>query len=123
MSTVRQNPNGSWSPDEPLPLTNDFDAEVYGTGPWRWEAYRGLAKVASGRARTRLGLQFALWRARRHRARHPAHHPTPRRACAEGHTYTGHCEGAGEACAQHPHAPVIGGMCGGCTVIPPSKEA
>ncbi|MFF9123194.1 hypothetical protein ACF09J_07830 [Streptomyces sp. NPDC014889] len=39
-------------------------------------------------------------------------------ACAEGHTYTGRCEGAGEACAQHPNAPVIGGMCGGCTQYP-----
>ncbi len=69
-------------------------------------------------------------------------------ACAEGHTYAGRCEGAhphpvddstldapdvvhpdtapqassaqrvGEPCAQHPTAPVIGGICGGCTQYP-----
>ncbi|MFF9043306.1 hypothetical protein [Streptomyces parvulus] len=67
-------------------------------------------------------------------------------ACAEAHTYTGRCEGAhqvddagttapdvvhpdadpqassprqvDEPCPQHPHAPVIGGMCGGCTQYP-----
>ncbi|MET8818496.1 hypothetical protein [Streptomyces rochei] len=69
-------------------------------------------------------------------------------ACAEGHTYTGRCEGAhprgaddseatapdvvhpvtepqasssqqvDEPCVQHPNAPVIGGMCGGCTQYP-----
>lgn len=69
-------------------------------------------------------------------------------ACAEGHTYTGRCEGAhphqvddseatapdvvhpdvspladdlqqvDEPCVQHPTAPVIGGVCGGCTQYP-----
>ncbi|MGC5239039.1 hypothetical protein ACPXCH_04575 [Streptomyces albogriseolus] len=69
-------------------------------------------------------------------------------ACAEAHTYAGRCEGAhphpvddstpdapdvvhpdtapqassaqrvGEPCAQHPTAPVIGGICGGCTQYP-----
>ncbi|MGN7139046.1 hypothetical protein [Streptomyces pseudogriseolus] len=69
-------------------------------------------------------------------------------ACAEGHTYAGRCEGAhphpvddstpttpdlvhpdtvpqvsasqrvDEPCAQHPTAPVIGGICGGCTQYP-----
>ncbi|MET9729726.1 hypothetical protein ABZZ79_03365 [Streptomyces sp. NPDC006458] len=39
-------------------------------------------------------------------------------ACSEAHTYTRRCEGAGEACAQHPGAPVIGGVCGGCTQYP-----
>ncbi|WP_435218372.1 hypothetical protein [Streptomyces sp. bgisy034] len=41
-------------------------------------------------------------------------------ACSEGHTYTGRCEGArsGAPCAQHPNAPVIGGVCGGCTQHP-----
>ncbi|MEV6124403.1 hypothetical protein AB0M23_28500 [Streptomyces sp. NPDC052077] len=44
-------------------------------------------------------------------------------ACAEGHTYTGRCESArpretAGPCARHPHAPVIGGMCGGCTQYP-----
>ena len=65
MTNLQQNPDGSWSPAEPLPLTDDFDVEVYGTGPYRWEAWVGMERVASGRARTRLGLQVALLRARR----------------------------------------------------------
>ncbi|MEU8555927.1 hypothetical protein AB0C80_18325 [Streptomyces anthocyanicus] len=67
-------------------------------------------------------------------------------ACAEGHTYTGRCEGAhqvddsdtttpdvvhpatepqasnpqqvDEPCPQHPHAPTFDGVCGGCTQYP-----
>lgn len=65
----QQNPDGSWSPAEPLPLTNDFDAEVYGTGPWVWTAHRGSALVAQGRARTRIGLWFAIARAKRRHAK------------------------------------------------------
>jgi hypothetical protein len=64
MNTARQNPSNGWSPAQPLPATNDFDAEVYGTGPWTWIAYRGGCEVAHGRARTRLGTQIALHRAR-----------------------------------------------------------
>ncbi len=72
-------------------------------------------------------------------------------ACAEGHTYTGRCDSAHQAddfgdtasdvvhpddnpqassaqqadepCAQHPTAPVIGGMCGGCTQYPAGMTA
>ena len=69
MPVSRQNPDGTWSPAEPEPLTDDFDVEVYGTGPYRWEAWVGMTEVATGTARTRLGLQFALWRARRRHAR------------------------------------------------------
>jgi hypothetical protein len=65
MTVSQQNPDGSWSPAEPEPLTDDFDVEVYGTGPYRWEAWVGMTEVASGTARTRLGLQVALLRARR----------------------------------------------------------
>jgi hypothetical protein len=65
MTVSQQNPDGSWSPAEPEPLTDDFDVEVYGAGPYRWEAWVGMTEVASGTARTRLGLQVALLRARR----------------------------------------------------------
>ncbi|WP_405883592.1 hypothetical protein OG747_36430 [Streptomyces sp. NBC_01384] len=65
MTVSQQNPDGSWSPAEPIPLTDDFDVEVTGTGPFEWEAWIGVERVASGRARTRLGLQVALLRARR----------------------------------------------------------
>jgi hypothetical protein len=71
MSTDRQNLDGSWSPAEPLPLSRDFDAEVYGTGPWTWIAYRGGAEVAHGRARTRIGLHAALLWARIRTAARP----------------------------------------------------
>jgi hypothetical protein len=69
MPTLRQNPDGSWSPDEPLPLTDDFDVEVHGTGPYVWQAWVGLDRIASGRARTRLGLRLATARAKRKHAR------------------------------------------------------
>lgn len=61
----RQNPDGSWSPDVPLPLTDDFDIEVTGPSPYEWEAWVGMRCVASGTARTRLGLRIALIRAKR----------------------------------------------------------
>lgn len=60
MQHQQQTPDGSWTPAQPLPLTADFDAEVYGTGPWTWIAYRGGIEVAYGRARTRVGTQAAL---------------------------------------------------------------
>ncbi|WP_318202929.1 hypothetical protein [Streptomyces sp. SCL15-4] len=69
MSTTRQNPDGSCSPATPLPLTNGLDVEVHGTGPYVWQAWIGLDRIASGRARTRPGLQFAIWRARRQAAK------------------------------------------------------
>ncbi|MFB8182609.1 hypothetical protein ACFC8N_42800 [Streptomyces sp. NPDC055966] len=66
---LRQNPDGTWGPVKPLPLTGDFDVEVYGTGPWRWEAWAGLDRVATGNARTRFGLKIAILRARRQHSR------------------------------------------------------
>lgn len=65
MNTQQQNPDGTWTASEPLPLTDDFDVETYGTGPWTWTAYRGATLVAEGTARTRVGLWFATQRARR----------------------------------------------------------
>lgn len=68
MSTPAESANGIWSHSVPIPMTDDFDVEVCGTGPYRWEAWVGLHRVASGRARTRFGLAVALLRAkRRHR--------------------------------------------------------
>lgn len=64
----QQNPDGSWSPAEPIALTDDFDVEVYGTGPYRWEAWVGTTRVGSGQSRTRIGLRFAIARARRRTA-------------------------------------------------------
>jgi hypothetical protein len=61
--TLRPDPDGFWTRAEPIPLTQDFDVEVYGTGPYRWEAWAGRDMVASGTARTRLGLWFATTRA------------------------------------------------------------
>lgn len=72
MTTSRQNPDGTWSPAAPSPLTQDFDAEVYGHGPWTWTAHRGAWLVAQGSARTRVGLQLALLWAR---IRNPRRHP------------------------------------------------
>lgn len=65
MATSQQNPDGTWTTAEPLPLAVGLDFEVTGLGPYEWEAWRGTARVASGRARTRPGLQFALLRAKR----------------------------------------------------------
>ena len=67
-TTMQQNPDGTWTPSTPTPLTDDFDIEVTGTGPFEWEAWIGMNQVASGHARTRLGLQIALLRARRKHA-------------------------------------------------------
>ncbi|MFC8065452.1 hypothetical protein [Streptomyces sp. NPDC057293] len=69
MTNSQQNADGTWSPAQPLPLTRCFDAEVYGTGPCTWIAYRGGVEVATGHARTRIGMQFALLWARVRTAR------------------------------------------------------
>lgn len=61
----QQNPDGTWGPSQPVPLTDDFDVEVTGTGPYLWEAWVGMTEVAIGNARTRLGLRFAIARAKR----------------------------------------------------------
>src|SRR2546430_2338943 len=89
MTLARQNADGSWSPAEPLPLTDDFDVEVYGTGPYRWQAWVGMTEIASGRARTRLGLRFAIARAKRQHARSsPQPAPTPPHREPRTHAYT-----------------------------------
>ncbi|MGC5012559.1 hypothetical protein ACLQ2R_17485 [Streptosporangium sp. DT93] len=63
--TSRQNDDGTWSPATPLGFQGDrLDVEVFGSGPWGWAAYRGGERVASGRARTRLGLLLSIARIR-----------------------------------------------------------
>lgn len=44
-------------------MSSSIDVEVYGTGPYRWIAYRDVIRqVASGTARNRLTLALAmLW--------------------------------------------------------------
>ncbi|MFE6408187.1 hypothetical protein ACFVOR_14775 [Streptomyces sp. NPDC057837] len=69
MTVSRHNADGTWSPDQPIPLAEDLDVEVYGTGPYVWQAWIGLHRVDSGRAWSRPGLRFALWRAQRRHAR------------------------------------------------------
>jgi hypothetical protein len=71
LSVTRRNYDGSRGPATPLTPTGDFDAEVYGTGPWTWITYRGDLESAAGHARTRFGLHLALWRAR-FKAKRPA---------------------------------------------------
>lgn len=63
MSVVRQNPDGSWSPAEPMPYQAGLDVEVHRDG--QWEMYDGAQLVAHGTALTKLGLAFAVGRARR----------------------------------------------------------
>lgn len=61
----RQNPDGTWSPAEPLPFAPGIDIELERFGrSSRWTAYRGADIVGSGRIRTRLGLVLARrsWR-------------------------------------------------------------
>ncbi|WP_432111390.1 hypothetical protein [Streptomyces sp. YPW6] len=65
MPTSQQNPNGTWTTATPLPLRDLVDYEVVGHGPYHWVAWRGTHRLASGTARTRIGLTFALLRARR----------------------------------------------------------
>ncbi|MER7813832.1 hypothetical protein [Streptomyces sp. NPDC096153] len=65
VATSQQNSDGTWSPATPEPLADSLDFEVSGTGPFEWEAWRGMSLVAHGTARTRLGLHLALFRAKR----------------------------------------------------------
>ncbi|MFF0055632.1 hypothetical protein ACFYRI_14705 [Streptomyces microflavus] len=65
MPTSQQNPDGTWTTAVPIPVTPTLDFEVTGHGPYRWDAFRGTRRLASGAARTRLGLTVALLRARR----------------------------------------------------------
>lgn len=62
--TSQQNADGTWSPAVPLGFQGGLDFEVSGSGPWAWAAYRGARLVASGRAKTRIGLLFATTRTR-----------------------------------------------------------
>lgn len=41
-----------------------LEIDVYGRGPYRWQAWTGHVQVAGGRAYTRPGLCFAILRAR-----------------------------------------------------------
>lgn len=49
----------------PAAPTEGFGVDVYGTGPYRWEAWDGMTKLATGTARTRVGLWIAAHRAKR----------------------------------------------------------
>lgn len=68
MTTQRLDPDGQWRPATPIPYdVSSVDFEVYGTGPYRWEAFIGEQQTGDGRAR--LGLVLSLcwhrWRMRR----------------------------------------------------------
>lgn len=65
MSAQGQRPDGSWGPIEPLGWQGGIDFEVCGTGPYVWQAYDEDICVGVGRVRTKIGLWFAIWRARR----------------------------------------------------------
>lgn len=69
MTAQRQNPDGSWSPAEPLGWQPGIDWEVYRPSPTRarWEAvaYDEDVCVAAVRARTRFGLRLRIARAAR----------------------------------------------------------
>lgn len=61
-----QRPDGSYEPAVPLGWQGSgIDIEVYGTGPFEWFAYDEDVLVGRGSARTRLGLAWAIRRARR----------------------------------------------------------
>lgn len=62
---VHQHNGHEWRPAAPLPIQPGIDFEVSGSGPWIWEAYSGVRLLASGRARTRLGLVLGMWAAKR----------------------------------------------------------
>jgi hypothetical protein len=62
--TAYRNPDGTLTPATPLPTSTTLDAEVTGTSPYTWTAWRGTRRVDSGTARTRLGLAIALLRVR-----------------------------------------------------------
>jgi hypothetical protein len=63
----RQGPDGSWQPAQPLGWQGSGpDFEVYSKRrPMEWVAYDEDVCVATGTARTKAGLYFAIWRARR----------------------------------------------------------
>ena len=41
------------------------DFELYGSGPYEWTAYDEDVLIGTGKARTRLGAQIAMWRFQR----------------------------------------------------------
>ncbi len=57
----RQTEHGTWTPARPLGFQGTgLDFEVTGSRPWQWAAYSRHGVVATGKARTRLGLAAAL---------------------------------------------------------------
>ncbi|GAA2861313.1 hypothetical protein GCM10020220_058070 [Nonomuraea rubra] len=62
---VQQCDSRAWAPAAPLPTQPGIDFEVIGSGPWTWQAYSGARLLASGRARTRIGPAWTVWRANR----------------------------------------------------------
>jgi len=65
MATEHQNPDGSYSPEMSMGWLGGIDFEIFGTGPYAWLAYDEDVLVGRGKARTRIGLAFALRRAER----------------------------------------------------------
>lgn len=54
-------PDGSWRPAQPLPMTKRVEWEVYdATAPYSAEAFCGHAPVAFVTAKTRLGLVLKI---------------------------------------------------------------
>jgi len=70
MSAKIRNADGTLSDAVPLGYIPGVDFEVYGTGPYRWDAFRGPTFVGRGEAKTRIGLEFGLWRAKRQINKH-----------------------------------------------------
>ena len=64
MTAHRQNPDGTWSPAEPLPIQPGLDVELYtkqaGESGCRWEAWDGLTRVREGSARTLVGARLQI---------------------------------------------------------------
>jgi hypothetical protein len=65
MNAKIRNDDGSLSDAVPIGYIPGIDFEVHGTGPYHWRAYVESGLIGSDNARTRLGLRFALWRAKR----------------------------------------------------------
>lgn len=64
--TSRQNPDGSWSPAEPIPWQPGIDWEVYGKRGEKQTAiaYDGPTELARVTGRG-LAFRFRMWRANR----------------------------------------------------------
>ena len=57
--------DGSGNELRPVGWQGGIDFEVTGHGPYEWTAWDEDLCVDKGRARTRLGLMFSLWTARK----------------------------------------------------------